>query len=235
MDTMTIHQAFVSMVGFIKQFQERGPFEDTGSLLHDLNQVGVANDDNEPRVLWEEWCISVQKTQQFSGQPNEFPLFELGQGAWDELEASSENPLTILQAYMATHLFLYRQYLKMKVEDGGLFFLISNMDLGTRMDLGLWPYPIPADPAFWSDLMGSVQKVLLSDTLENQLLVYDLITHNENFLGIGPWGEEWYARLLSDGRQLWAEVYHGKFRCAGIRQTPGAFESGTGLSTPQHP
>jgi len=138
MDTMTIYQAFETMVWFIKQFQDRGPFEDTGSLLHVLNQVGVANDDNETRALWEEWCISVQK-------------------------------------------------------------------------------------------------VLLPDTLENQLLVHNLITHNENFLGIGPFGEECYARLLSDGRQLWAEVYHGKLTCAGIRLTPVTFESGTGLSTPQHP
>ena len=235
MDTMTVHQAFETMVWFIKQFQDRGPYEDTGSLLYVLNQMGASNGDNEAVALWEEWCISVQKTQQFSGQPNEFPLFELGQGSWDKLETSSENPLTILQAYLATHLFLYRQYLKMKVEDGGLFFLISNMDLGTRMDLGLWPYPIPADPAFWSDWMGSVQKVLLPDALENQLLVHNLITHNENFLGIGPFGEECYARLLSDSRQLWAEVYHGKLTCAGIRLTPVTFESGTGLSTPQHP
>jgi len=102
MDTMTIQQAFETMVWFIKQFQERGSFEDTGSLLHDLNQVGVVNDENETRVLWEEWCISVHKTQQFSGSSNEFPLFEFGQGSWDELEASSNNLLTILQAYLAT-------------------------------------------------------------------------------------------------------------------------------------
>jgi hypothetical protein len=66
-------------------------------------------------------------------------------------------------------------------------------------------------------------------------LLHDLITYIENFLGIGPFGEECYARLLSDGRQLWAEVYHGKLTCAGIRQTPVVFEDGTGLTTPQHP
>ena len=94
---------------------------------------------------------------------------------------------------------------------------------------------MPADPAFWSDWMGSIQKVLLPDTPENQMLVHDLITHNENFLGIGPWEEECYARLLSDGRQLWAELYHGKLSCAGIRQTPVRFDPRTRLSTPQHP
>jgi hypothetical protein len=107
MDTMTIYQAFETMVWFIKQFQERGPFEDTGSLLHDLNQMSASNSDKETRVLWREWCISVQK-------------------------------------------------------------------------------------------------VLLPYTLENQLLLHYLITHNENFLGIRPFGEECYARLFSDGRQLWA-------------------------------
>ena len=38
MNPMTIRQAFESMVWFIKQFQERGTFEDTDSLLHVLNQ-----------------------------------------------------------------------------------------------------------------------------------------------------------------------------------------------------
>jgi len=235
MDTMTIKQAFDIMVWFIKQFQDRGPFEDTGSLLHTLNQVSAANKDDEGTSLWQEWRVCVQKTQQFSGQPNEFPLFELAQASWDEREAFPDIPLTIIQAYEATHLFLYRQYLKTKVDDGGLFFLVSNMDLGVRMDLGLWPYPIPADPAFWGDWMGSVQKVLLPDTPEHQLLVQDLITQQKNFLGKGPWGEEWYARLLSDGRQLWAEVSKGKLRCAGIRRTPVAFDPRIGLSTPQHP
>lgn len=235
MDTMTIHQAFETMVWFLKQFQDRGPFEDIAFLLRILNRVRAGNNDDDALALWEEWRISVKKTQHFSGQPNEFPLFELEQTSWDVREAFPDLPLTIMQAYEATQLFLYRQYLKTKVEDGGLFFLVSNMDLGVRMDFGLWPYPIPADPAFWPDWMGSVQKVLLPDTPENQLLVQDLISHNENYLGEGPFGEEWYGLLLSDGRQLWAEVYHGKLQCAGIRRIPVAFDPRTGLSTPVHP
>jgi hypothetical protein len=39
MDTMTIRQAFEAMVWFIKQFQDRGPFEDTGSLLDIASQL----------------------------------------------------------------------------------------------------------------------------------------------------------------------------------------------------
>jgi hypothetical protein len=234
MDTMSVRQAFEAMTWFVKQFQDRGPFEDTGSLLHALNRVSAANTD-EGVDLWREWRQCVQKTLQFSGEPNEFPLFELGQASWNEEEVSSDSSLTILQAYEAAQLFLYRQYLKTKVDDGGIFYLMSNMDLGTRMNLGLWPDLIPADPAYWSDWMASVQKVLLPDTLENRQLVYDLIMHQENFLEKGPWGEEFYARLLPDGRQLWAEVYGGELRCAGIRRTPVVFDSRTGLSTPQHP
>ncbi len=235
MDTMSVRQAFEAMTWFVKQFQDRGPFEDTGSLLHALNRVSAANTDDEGMDLWREWRRCVQKTLQFSGPPNRFPLFELGQASWDEQEVSQDLALTILQAYEATQLFLYRQYLKIKVDTGGIFYLISSMDLGTRMNLGLWPDPVPADPAYWSDWMASVQKVLLPDTPENQQLVSDLITHQEHWLGKGPWGEEWYARLLPDGRQVWAEVYGGKLQCAGIRRTPVPFDARTGLSTPEHP
>jgi hypothetical protein len=235
MDTMSVRQAFEVMTWFVKQFQDRGPFEDTGSLLHALNRVSAANADGEGMHLWREWCRCVQKTLQFSGQPNEFPLFELGQASWDEQEVCSDLFLTILQAYEATQLFLYRQYLKTKIDDGGIFYLMSNMDLGTQMNLGLWPDLVPADPVYWSDWMASVQKVLLPKTPENQRLVQDLLTHQEHFLGKGPWGEEWYARPLPDGRQLWAEVYGGKLQCAGIRRIPVEFDSRTGLSTPRHP
>ena len=96
---------------------------------------------------------------------------------------------------------------------------MSSMDLGTWMNIGLWPDPVPADPAYWSDWMASVQKVLLPDTPENQQLVQDLLTHQEHFLGKGRWGE----------------VYGGKLQCAGIRRIPVEFDSRTGLSTPQHP
>ena len=168
MDTMSVRQAFEAMIWFIKQFQDRGPFEDTGSLLSLLNRVHATNANEEGRKLWREWHQCVQKTLQFSGQPNEFPLFELGRASWDEQRVSSETSLTILQAYEATQLFLYQQYLKTKDGDGGLFYLVSNMDLGTRMALGLSPSPLPADPAYWSDWIASIQKVLLPGPPENE-------------------------------------------------------------------
>jgi hypothetical protein len=235
MDMMNVRQAFEAMTWFIKQFQDRGPFEDTGTLLDALQRVTSADTDSEGADLWREWCQCAHKTLQCSEQPNEFPLFELGQALQDEQEESSASSLTILQAYEATQLFLYRQYLKTKVDDGGILYMVANMDLGTRKKPDFWLDFMPADPAYWSDWMASVQKILLPDTPENQWLVSDLIKHQENCLGKGPFGEEWYARLLPDGRQLWAEVYGGELQCAGMRRTPVPFDATTGLSTPQHP
>ena len=241
MDTMTMNQAFETMLWFIQQFQDRGPFEDTHVLLATLYAVNTTSSDDEQAGLWQEWCFCTQQTLQFLGPPNEFPILELAQLPLDGQKVSLDTYVTILQAYLTTYLFLARQYYAIKDEveakelESGIFYLISSMDLGTRMQLGFSPYVVPADPAYWGDWMRSVQHVLLPDTQENQQLVSDLISHPENFLGKGPWREDWYARLLPDGRQLWAEVYDGHFQCAGIRHTPIAFDPYEGLSTPLHP
>jgi hypothetical protein len=227
MDTMTSRQAFEAMVWFVKQFQDRGPFEDTGLLLQALSHLKATDTVHGGIDLWKEWRLCAQKALQFTGLPEEFPLAELAKTSWDE-QGGFPDTLTVVQAFEATHLFLYRQYLKTKDPDGGVFYLMSNMDLG------VWTNHMTADPAYWYDWMASVQKVLLPDTLENQQLVQDLITHQENYLGNGA-GGEWYAHLLPDGRQLWAVVYGGKLLCAGIRETPVAFDPEIGLSTPQHP
>jgi hypothetical protein len=141
MDMMSVCQAFEAMNWFVKQFQDQGPFEDTGALLHALYQASATNPNSESAAIWQEWRHCVNKTLSFSGPPNQFPLFELGRTGWDEQGLSSDRDLTILQAYEATQLFLYRQYLKTNDNDGGIFYLVSNMDLSARMDLGLQPYP----------------------------------------------------------------------------------------------
>ena len=241
MDMMSMNQAFETMLAFLQQFQDRGPFEDSGVLLAKLYEVNPTKRDDEGTDLWQEWCFCTQQTLQFSGSPNTFPILELARLPLERQKVSLDTSVTILQAYLTTYLFLARQYYAIKDEVeakekvSGVFYLMSNMDLGTRMQLGFSEYVVPADPAYWGDWMRSVQHVLLPDTQENQQLVSDLISHPENFLGKGSWGEDWYARLLPDGRQLWAEVYDGRFQCAGIRHTPIAFDPYEGLSTPLHP
>jgi len=47
----------------------------------------------------------------------------------------------------------------------------------------------------------------------------------QNFLGLDRHGTEWYAKILSNGKQLWAVVRNG-----GINDVPRSFNSQAGLS-----
>jgi hypothetical protein len=59
-----------------------------------------------------------------------------------------------------------------------------------------------------------------NDTLENRRLILDTVKNIENYVGKKPTGNEWYARILDDGRQIWAEVRDGTIRNAGYNDPP---------------
>jgi filamentous hemagglutinin len=92
-----------------------------------------------------------------------------------------------------------------------------------------------ADPAAWDDWMESVQKVLMPDTPENRRLLEMLVSHRGNQLGTDMYGNEWFAEMLSDGRQVWAKVRNGEIKYGGIRRVPKSFDPKKGLSSPNDP
>ena len=72
----------------------------------------------------------------------------------------------------------------------------------------------------------------VSDTPENRLLLLDVANDHEAQLKSDKYGSYWSARLLADGRQVWAEVRGGKIVNAGINETPRNFNRRTGLKKP---
>jgi len=92
-----------------------------------------------------------------------------------------------------------------------------------------------ADPATWEDWMTCVQKVLMPDIPENQRMLEQLVSKQENYLGTDSWHDDWYAEILPDGRQLWAKVRNTHIQYGGIRQIPKAFDPKMGLSSPNDP
>lgn len=149
----------------------------------------------------------------------------LQKGLFEDMET-----LTIRQAYDAMFCFLENWYQLTKSDDLGA--LLGGMDL-------LWLDPATGerwtgDPAAWDDWMTCVQGILFPDTPENHQLLEGLISKQENFLGTVE-GNQWYASLLPDGRQLWAVVRSGKMKYGGIREHPKAFNPRTGLSSPDNP
>ena len=135
--------------------------------------------------------------------------------------------LTIRQAFDAMVLFLERQYALDKSDDIGT--LLSSLNLQ------VWADNRTADPAAWNDWMESVQQVLMPDTPENRQLLERLVSNQGNQLGTDVDGNEWYAEMLPDGRQVWAKVRSGKIKYGGIRRTPKSFDPKNGLSSPNDP
>jgi hypothetical protein len=139
--------------------------------------------------------------------------------------------LTIRQAYDAMFCFLEHWYRLTKADAIGA--LLSNMQL-LRLVGPTTGEQSTADPAMWDDWMTCVQSVLFPDTPENRQLLVELVAAQENLLGTVE-GSQWYARLLPDGRQVWAVARNGMIQYGGIREHPKAFNPLTGLSSPDNP
>ncbi len=139
--------------------------------------------------------------------------------------------LTVRQAFDAMVQFLENWYQLTGSE--GVGNLLSGLQLAWRDPVSgeRWT----ADPALWDDWMASVQKIMFPETPENHQLLQELVTDEENHLGKDSQGSDWYARLLPDGRQLWACVRNGQTLYGGIRNTPKPFDPRTGLSSPSSP
>jgi hypothetical protein len=134
--------------------------------------------------------------------------------------------MTIKQAFEVMSFFLEGYYRRTHSEDVGA--LLGDLDVH------LWGGDTTGDPAAWSDWMACVQKVLMPDTPIIQEQLHSLI-NERNHLGTDSFGNDWYAQLLPDGKQLWANVRSSELQYAGIRDVPRSFDPKVGLSSPSNP
>ena len=67
------------------------------------------------------------------------------------------------------------------------------------------------------------------DTSENRETVLDVANNRDNYLGVDSRGNDWYARIESDGSQTWVRVRNNVIDNAGSNTTPRTWDSETGL------
>ncbi len=76
---------------------------------------------------------------------------------------------------------------------------------------------------------------LSRDTPANRQTLENVANSNKNYLGKDIHGNKWYAKLNSDGSQIWVQVRNGKIDAGGVNYTPKTFNSRTGLSAANKP
>ena len=75
----------------------------------------------------------------------------------------------------------------------------------------------------------------MADTPQNRALVVEVANDPAARLMVDRYGNTWYARTLSDGRQVWVQARGNKITNAGINEHPRRFDPESGLKKPNRP
>jgi len=75
----------------------------------------------------------------------------------------------------------------------------------------------------------------LADTPTNRQLLEETASNPTYFLGTDKYGNDWYAKTLSNGTQVWTQVRKGQIRNCGLNNSPRQFHPQTGFSSPTKP
>lgn len=75
----------------------------------------------------------------------------------------------------------------------------------------------------------------LIDTPTNRELLINVASKAENFLGSDQFGNQWHAKILQNGQQIWTSSRSNVIRNGGINATPRDFNPLTGLSRSTRP
>jgi len=69
----------------------------------------------------------------------------------------------------------------------------------------------------------------LRDTLQNRQLLIEIASDARNFLGVDKYGNQWFAKNMPNGEQVWVSMRENLIRNGGINQSARTFNTVTGL------
>jgi hypothetical protein len=70
----------------------------------------------------------------------------------------------------------------------------------------------------------------MTDTPISRQLLIETTSNQRNLLGMDKFGNQWFARTLPNGQQIWASVRGNIIRNGGLNESPRGFNANTGLS-----
>jgi hypothetical protein len=57
----------------------------------------------------------------------------------------------------------------------------------------------------------------------------ELVRDPKSFLGKDKHGNQWFSKILQDGKEKWAKAYGNKVKSGGTSKKPGFYDSELGL------
>lgn len=75
----------------------------------------------------------------------------------------------------------------------------------------------------------------IKDTPENRKIIAEVGSNKDNYYGRSKWGNNWHAKINSDGSQTWVESRNGVIINAGINKTPRLYDPATGFKASVRP
>ena len=73
----------------------------------------------------------------------------------------------------------------------------------------------------------------IEDNKENRSLLEDVANDSRNYVGSDNYGNQWYSKVLPNGKQVWVQVRNNTIQNGGINDPPLQWNNGTGYSNPK--
>lgn len=67
------------------------------------------------------------------------------------------------------------------------------------------------------------------DTVNNRQQLINTAMDEKNYLGMDKWGNDWYAKSMPNGQQIWVQIRKGEIINGGINSSSRRWYRSTGL------
>ena len=132
---------------------------------------------------------------------------------------------SIVQSYFAAWIYYEEAYKAYEKEKEAADAEAETISLDVKEGLN---NHIPDNKSIICHIFRNAEGHVL-DSPQNRELLENVANDVDCFLGKDKYGNEWYAKILEDGRQVWVEVRNNVIFEGGINEIPKIWNPDTGF------